>query len=394
MHIGIASPISIQKFIPYLYTQSADIAINIQGLKAPAVDTLAIGLLNAGHQISIYTLSYEIVKPIILHGERLSIFINPLRVKGWKRAFSFFKIESNYIKENIKSENPKPDVLHAHWTYEYALGVIPFKDEIPVFVTVRDWAPTILKLTLNYYRFFRLIINNYIFKQKNVNFIANSKYIAQKIKKRWKKDAFYIPNPINEEYINTKSQQTQVRKYLISVSNNLGKGKNIEKLLMAFSQVKLDFPNLRMILVGIPFTENNHQIKKWTELGLMGNTVLKGSVEHTQLINLYDQSVIMVHPSVEESFGNTIIEGMSRKVAVIGGQNSGAVPFLLQNGKNGILTDVKDVNSIKDSIEYLLMNELKRNIIIENAYQFVKNNFSQDLIINKTIDLYETKKNE
>jgi len=115
-------------------------------------------------------------------------------------------------------------------------------------------------------------------------------------------------------------------------------------------------------------------------------------VEHKQLIDLYDQSIIMVHPSIEESFGNTIIEAMSRKVAVIGGQNSGAVPFLLQNGKNGILTNVMSVNSIKERIDYLLMDDEKRIMCVDNAYQYVKNNFSQDLIIKQTINLYEMAK--
>lgn len=392
MHIGIASPISIQKFIPFLEPQSANKAKTIQGLKAPAVDTLAIGLLNAGHHISIYTLSFETDIPIVLHGERLSIFINPLRKKGWKRAFSFFNTESNYIKENIISENPKPDVLHAHWTYEYALGVIPFQNEVPVFITVRDWAPKIFKIMPNYYRFIRLIINNYILKQKNVTLIANSQYIAQKIKRRWRKNAFYIPNPINEEYIQNEIKQTKSRKYLISVANNLGKGKNIERLLKAFSQVVLEYPDLKLLLIGIPFTEENHQIKKWLKLGLMNNIVLIGPLEHTKLIELYDQSIIMVHPSIEESFGNTIIEAMVRKVAVIGGENSGAVPFLLQKGKNGILTDVRSIISIKESIEHLLINEEKRKYIIKNAYQFVIDNFTHDSIINQTINLYETVK--
>jgi len=93
MHIGIASPITIQEFILYLDDDSKAKANNLIGLKAPAVDALVLGLLSLGHKISIYTLSSEVERLIILKGDKLSIFVNPLRKNPLQKALDLFKKE-------------------------------------------------------------------------------------------------------------------------------------------------------------------------------------------------------------------------------------------------------------------------------------------------------------
>jgi glycosyltransferase involved in cell wall biosynthesis len=394
MHIGISSPISIQTFIPFLNSKNQERAINLQGLKAPAVDTLVIGLLERGHKISIYTLSFEVTKTVVLSGNNITIYVNPLRKKGWKRAITLFSKESKHIINNINSEKNKPDILHAQWTYEYAKGVLGFRNEIPVLITVRDWAPKILSLSPNYYRFSRLLLNNIVLSTKPIHLIANSEYIQKEIKKKWKKNSYYIPNPINDVFFDKDISGRKNKSVIISVSNNLGKGKNIEILLKAFKEILKDMPTLELLLVGIPFVNSNVQVQKWREKNLLERVTIVGAVEHNKLIDYYDRATIMVHPSLEESFGNTIIEAMSRNVAVIGGVNSGAVPFLLQYGKYGLLTDVRSVNEIKKSLLCLFNDTAKREYLIKSAYHYTKTSFSKKSIIDNTESLYNFILNE
>ena len=75
--------------------------------------------------------------------------------------------------------------------------------------------------------------------------------------------------------------------------------------------------------------------------GLSDGVNFVGPVDPDELIDIYEQVDLMVHPSMEESFGMVLVEAMARKIPVIGGEKSGAVPWVLDNGKAGVLTDIR-----------------------------------------------------
>ncbi|MBZ9728691.1 glycosyltransferase family 4 protein [Salegentibacter sp. JZCK2] len=389
MHIGIASPITISEFFEFLDEQSKELSKGVVGLKAPAVDTVAKELLKQGHTISIYTLANEVSDLVILNGDRLKIYIGPFKRKGFFKAITIFNKEAGYIEKSIRLESKLPDIIHANWTYEFALGSISFKNKIPIVVTVRDWAPLILQLNKNYYRFSRLILNNKIFRTPSIFFISNSPYIQGKIESRWKIKTPVIPNPVNENFVSTpKIHNDSFSPVLISVSNGLGKLKNIETLLRAFQLVLMDKSDARLRLVGSPFLPQNAKMKKWDNQGLLKNVELLGTVKHEDLISLYDEATVMVHPSLEESFGNTLIEAMARKVPVIGGMYSGAVPYVLDYGKSGFLCDVTSIESIGESILVLLKDQKLRQKLIKNATERIANKFSSKAITEQSLKLY------
>jgi len=81
----------------------------------------------------------------------------------------------------------------------------------------------------------------------------------------------------------------------------------------------------------------------------------------------------MVHPALEESFGNTLVEAMARKVPIIAGINSGAVPWVV--GDNGMLIDVGNERLIQDAIEVLIKNPERLKEYSENGFQNAYNRF-------------------
>jgi len=389
MHVGISSPVTIQEFLSYLDEESQYKANGIIGLKAPAVDIMIHSFLKNGHKISIYTLTTEVKSRVVLKGENIKIYINPLRANGKLKALSFFKREANYIFESIKLEPNLPDIIHAHWTYEYSKGVLKFKDKIPVIITVRDWAPKILKLNLNYYRLARFMMDFNTFKTSNITFLANSLYIKEKVKNRWGLDIVSIPNAISDEFIISDLRINKERRFIVSVSNNISKAKNIEKLLKAFKKNEHILNNIQLNLVGKQFYEYVPKVRIWREMGLLKNVNLIGEVDHKKLIDEYDKAVIIVHPSLEESFGNTIIEAMSRGVPVIGGKFSGAVPHILDYGKVGILCDVSSEDEIATSLCDLLNNQTLMDELALKGIDTVKINYSEDAIYNQTLEFYQ-----
>ena len=389
MHIGIASPITILDFIDYLDSESQLIAKNLNGLKAPSVDTLIRGLLNEGYKISIYTLTPEVNQILILNGDKLKIFVGPYRKKGWLRAIDLFSFESKKIKKMIYMDSNLPDVLHANWTYEYAKGISSFSEKLPTLVTVHDWAPKVLRLDLNYYRLSRYIIDTLVFKTKGLNFVANSPYIASMVEKKWKLSIPFIPNAINNIYL-IKKRVSQINSNfkIISVSNNVGKGKNIETLLYSFKEFKAKFTNSSLSLIGIPFVSSNPTIKKWNDKNLLEGVSLLGPLNHIALIEEYDKANVLVHPSLEESFGNVLIEAMARKLPIIGGVNSGAVPYVLKNGEAGLLCNVTSVKELFNAIKYIYTNKNFRSKLIGNGDKLVNSVYHQKIVVDQTIKIY------
>ena len=100
-----------------------------------------------------------------------------------------------------------------------------------------------------------------------------------------------------------------------------------------------------------------------------------------------DKSTCLVHPALEETFGNILLEGMARRVVVIGGEHSGAVPFVLQNGKCGILCDVTSVESIVNAMEKSL-DEKTAIQLLNDGTDYLLNTYSSDVVLNRHIDLF------
>jgi glycosyltransferase involved in cell wall biosynthesis len=57
--------------------------------------------------------------------------------------------------------------------------------------------------------------------------------------------------------------------------------------------------------------------------------IFHGAVPHSQLISQLKSLDVLLHPSLEESFGVTVAEGMALGLPVVAGENSGAVPWVV-----------------------------------------------------------------
>ena len=130
-------------------------------------------------------------------------------------------------------------------------------------------------------------------------------------------------------------------------------------------------------------------MKKWKTMGLLYKVNLLGEVDHKKLIEEYDRAIFLVHPSLEESFGNVLIEALARGLPVIAGKFSGAVPYILENGKIGKLCDVSSVSEIESSMLDMLNNKALMFDLSEKGIEHVLSNYSQDVVSNKTLAIYK-----
>ncbi|MFW5983167.1 MAG: glycosyltransferase family 4 protein [bacterium] len=341
MHIGIAGPISINNIGKILDIEPNELP---DGLTSTNVPTIIEGLLQLGHHVSVYTLSKNVKSIKSYYYNNCSIHFGEYRQKH--RARDFFRKEINAVEEMIKRD--PPEIVHAHWSYEFALGAI--NTNIPSLVTLRDWAPEILRLKPDMYRFIRLLLNSRVLK-KTQFFTANSPYIQKLASNKLNREVPLIPNPISGNYFAQFKNKSCANKRIIAVNNSFCKRKNVCSLLKALPVINAKIPEAELFLIGTGYEQNGVAHKWVVKQGINTKNIhFFGPVTTSKLIELYDESSLMVHPSLEESFGNILIEAMARKLPVIGGCRSGAVPWVLDYGKAGLLVDVKDPLKIAEGV--------------------------------------------
>lgn len=386
MRIGILSPITIQEFFPYLDEASRERCGSILGLRGPSVDVIVHEYLRAGHEVVIFTLDLRVNKTIKLTGERLTIYIGEYRTNNRLRGLTFFSKEIRQLRECVDSE--KCDIVHAHWTYEFALGAL--KAVCPTVVTVRDMAGKVLILHRDGYRLIRWLMNQWVFFQKKkIRFITNSTYMHEQIRHKYGIDASIIPNSVAKVFSATGQRQRRSN-IIVSISNTWGKLKNIDPLIVALKQIRKNVPDAELWLVGGEFRVDHPNVEKLLrdDPTLFNGVRLLGHIEHENLHQLLQKVDLMIHPSLEESFGNILIEAMAQGIPVMGGRNSGAVPWVLGNGHAGILCDVKSSYDIADNATEMLTDREKWKKYSEAGRLHVLKNFTATSVMEQTLAVY------
>lgn len=376
MKIGISSPISINELKDYIYDKNSDLP---NGLESKIVTELVKRFINEGHEVVIFTLDKEINENRIIRGEKLTICIGKYRKKAKIRALDFFYYERKQLEKFMK-EYPC-DVINAHWTYEFAMPAVKLFPNKTI-VTVRDWAPQVLKLIPTFYRLVRYFMNNAVLKEAKY-FTAVSPYIGERLNELGKKCEI-IPNGINDNILNIDNHLKNNIDTLVAINNGFAELKNVKNTVKSFQIYRKKFPESKLILVGSDYGVNEKCYKWCEENGYLDNIEFKGKQSHSNVINILRKSDLLVHLSREESFGGILIEAMAQKTPVIGGENSGAVPWVLQYGQAGVLCDVDKIDEIANKIEEILKdNEMWRKMSIAGC-----KNVTDRFSISNTAQLY------
>ena len=373
MKISIAGPVSVEQLKPFLYESTSKFP---KDSGHPLVAQLINEYQRRDIPLSVYTLSKDVSKPTVLHGPKLKLFYGISRPKH--RMRNFMRDERNYIRDFII--NDQPDIVHCYWTYEYALGALAATKN--TIITLQDWAPIIFYLQKDLFRFGRLLMH-FATIAKGSHFTVNSEYLKQFLQKYIKNDVPVIPNAIDNSLF-TINNNIKKNNSIIAVNDGFGKRKNVRNLLRAFKLITNVLPTYKLNLVGTDYQKNGPADEWAIKNGLAKNVYFLGPQSHSRVIELMNQSKLFIHPSLEESFGMVLIEAMSQKTPVIGGNKSGAVPWVLDYGNVGILTDVSSAECIANEAIEILKNDDKWKHFSQKGYEHAKTNFS----ISKIADLF------
>lgn len=114
------------------------------------------------------------------------------------------------------------------------------------------------------------------------------------------------------------------------------------------------------------------------EKGLTKNFFILGQIPDAhKLMPAFD---IFVLPSVKEGFPWAIIEAMAAKIPVIA-TRVGAIPEIIENGKNGFIVESANPAALAGKIKELLANDHLRQELSIQGHQTVLFNFTEDKMI-------------
>jgi glycosyltransferase involved in cell wall biosynthesis len=169
------------------------------------------------------------------------------------------------------------------------------------------------------------------------------------------------------------------------VNNGHGRLKNAIVALQAFKELRRTLPNSRLMMFGEGFGSGEAAMEWAERRGLAENVVFVGSLLHGELQSRIAAEVdVLVHPSLEESFGMVLVEAMALSIPVIAGERSGGTRYVLDEGRAGILTDVRSPRVLGEAMLRCADSEVRRHFG-ELGFRSVNERFRPELVA----DAYE-----
>ncbi len=398
MTIGLLSNISVASLAGWLHESDRTKAACLSANSAPSVTTLALEWLKVGHRLVVFTLDPEARDIMVLKGEQLTIYVAPAMAKSRiSRIVAPFGRDLRLLLKMIRRADEHIDVVSVHWTRDYAIAARCFLGRCKVFVTVRDIMPYIIRQIhglKNYAWYVTYLKNEYVMRSHGFRFIANSDYTAESVKKYWGMDVPVIPNPVDDKYLempfSAEHSGCGFSMATISMSVLDDKRKNIPTLLEALAIVRTKYPEVSLELVGPSFNTHDDTVNRFMSAGKLDGVSLVGALPHDVVVERLRHVDLMVHPSLEETFGNTLVEAMAVGCPVLGGENAGAVPSVLDYGRAGFLCDVTSPRAIADKIIEIIENPELRKEIADAGRNYCRSRYSSAVIAARYISMFES----
>jgi len=382
MKIAYMGPISLH----LLEDEGVDVAATPAGYLYAFGAYLVREYLRRGHDVSIMTTIHRLPAPFSWSNGRLSIDAFPTR-RAYLFCFDAFRAERRQMIEALRRR--QPDVVHAQWTYEFAHAALG--SGLPALTTARDSPRQILRYAPSAYSLYKKCYADWLIP-KIARLSAVSPYMRQELCDTYvlRSDPVVIPNGIRPEIFATAERPHPSRPFTFTSVAGWDPRKNPKSLLTAFASLVRRHTDCRLHLMGWGFEPGGPAARWAADRGLTAGVVFMGHRTHAEVFqHLREHSDAFVHPTREESFGSAILEAMSQRLPVIAGQDSGAVPWILDHGRAGMLVDVNSAESLRDGMEKLLTDAALRARLAHDGYERALSHFTLGVVADRYLSVLD-----
>ena len=388
MYIGVLAPIATNDLLPPAERGPRPYPQGRAG--APLISNLIREYVARGHRVLAVTLDDELADdapPFVHEGPGLTYVVVPARRRTFRpngrrpgRTADFFWFERKGMAAVLRQF--RPEVVHAHWTYEYALAGLAYDPQ--TLVTVHDNALIIFRYVRTLNRLFHLLLARYVFR-KGHRFTAVSPYMAATVQPWTKAPVAVVPNPVVIPARARAAKAPLARPVISMIVNGWDDRKNSTSALLAFRAVRQQHPEAVLWGMGTAFVPGEEAAAFCRQHGIAG-VVFMGPTPHAQVLENIAASTLVLHASLEESFGMVLAEAMAYGVPVVAGRASGAVPWVVEDG--GLLVDVADAAAIAAAVNRLLADAPLYEQLSARAVAIVAERFPLAKIADQYLALY------
>lgn len=396
LHVALLGPAATPDFAALGSPEFQDLPLGYVG--APFMATLAAGLLARGHRVTVVSMSSDLpCKGPAAVSRRmggLELVYVPQRKGAWRsngrrpgHILDLFRFERRAMHTALGQI--QPDVVHAHWPYEFAWAAID--SGLPHIVTCHESPFRVAShysgWRLGGYRRIKAWMAWYALRRAAC-VTAVSPYVAREIAPLCRGAAQVVPNPVEPPSAATvpmaRAPGSTAR--VLMVCNGWSALKNPRAGLQAFARVANAVPGVELVLLGHGF-EPDGPAQRWCrEVGMTGRLVFAGPARHDEVAAWMAGSDLLLHPSLEESFGMVVAEALAAGVPVVGGQESGAVPWVV--GEGGRLVDVRHPQEMAQAMLELLRDQGLRARLGQAGRSGVLARFGVESVVGAYEELY------
>jgi L-malate glycosyltransferase len=332
MNLALCAPVDTRPLRPYLSEGCGPDMPS--GLGGTPIVTLARAALDAGWRVTLFSLDPGVPEEVVLSGARLKICMGPFRARG--RARDLFRVERDYLERAIRRE--RPALIHAHWTYEFALAALD--SGTPTVVTAHDRPLRILRWDHSPYRCMRTWMAAMVARRAR-SMTAVSGGVAEHFRRffRCRAPLTVIPNGLEDAWFRGGAMPDNGKLIYAAVLNGWGPLKNGHTLLRAFALLRERLPEAALLLFGDDHGPREVAERWALRHRLAAGVVFGGRLPQEELREHMRRATVLVHPSLEESYSMVMAEAMALGVPVIAARGSGGIAETLNKGRNALLAD-------------------------------------------------------
>ena len=321
------------------------------------IATLSKELKSRGHDVSILAPCTRNEPAVDVGDVDLRTFGRsvPVPTAGSVARISFSVWQDWRLKSML--ENEKFDIVHIH------------EPLMPMFaLTASRFSPSTTIGTFHAYNEGRG--RGYMFWKKVLNRgairlngrIAVSEPAKHFANRYFEGDYRVIPNGLDVDRFSEPAPRPTVLKQdamnLLFVGRVNEPRKGLRFVLGAYSLLKWQYPNLRLIVAGagVPDRESYRIMGERS----LDDVVFVGPVTDAELPGYYQNADIFIAPNTgKESFGFIIIEAMASSTAIVASKIPG-FESVMSDGREGLMVPPKDEAALATAIKELIENPVKR----------------------------------
>lgn len=192
-----------------------------------------------------------------------------------------------------------------------------------------------------------------------------------------------IENPVSDEFLKVRKGEEA----MILYPAVLRPIKNQHGFLRALTLVKEDLRGYDIIFAGGEEGDYANTLRKFAKNTGLSNVKFIGRVPYNQMVELYARASIVALTSFIESSPMAAIEAMATGTPLLASK-VGGIPYLVEEGKTGLLVDPNDPKGIAEKLLILANDEVLRRRIGGNARAEAERRWRADIKARQLLNLY------